>query len=424
MNKRVVITGMGVIAPNATGVKNLQQTLYHGHSGIRFIDELKNLKFACQVGGIPNISTSPHIKFLDQYELSQADISIKYSVLAAIEASIQAKIEIPEINSIKINNDIGVIVGSCYSGTEIFTRKMFPYVNSGNTKRLGSQIIEHWMPSGSAAAISKIFATGNQLSANSSACSTGTEAIIMAYERIKSGNAKIMFAGGTDPYSPYAWAGFDSMRLLSRNYNNNPEKASRPMSSSANGFVPSAGAGVLIIEELESALERNVKILAEIKSAYSNSGGQRNGGSMTATNQEQAKRCIETSLTLAEINATEIDLISGHLTGTIADEKEINIWHKALNLKDQNPFINAPKSIFGHLIGAAGAVETIASIIQLQNNFIHPSINCEDLKPEIEAIWGTDKIPQKTITDKDINLIAKAGFGFGDVNTCIILKKW
>ncbi|HNQ67648.1 MAG TPA: beta-ketoacyl-[acyl-carrier-protein] synthase family protein [Bacteroidales bacterium] len=424
MKNRVVITGIGIVSPIGTGINSFKNALFQGHSGIKFIDELANLNFACQVGGIPEISSSPFINIINNNELAEADTAIKYAVLAGIEAWSSAGFKIPSNNSVLTNNNTGAIIGSCYTGTEIFVRKMYPLICNGNVKKLGSQIVEHWMPSGSAAALSKILALSNQTTSNSSACSTSIESIIMAYERIQSKKAKVMLAGGTDPYSPYAWAGFDSMRLLCRKFNENPKSASRPMSNSAAGFVPSSGAGVLIIEEYEHAKSRKANILAEIIGTAINSGGQRNGGSMTSPNSLQVINCITKALNQANISGEDISLISGHLTGTMADSIEVSNWAKALNLKDNFPYINAPKSMLGHMIGAAGAVETIAAVLQLHEDFVHPSINCEDLHPEIKKIWDQNKIPHNIIHNAGLKYIAKAGFGFGDVNSCLILKKF
>ena len=423
MSNRVVITGLGVVSPIGTGINDFLYSLKNGTSGIKQIEELVNLNFACTVGGIPDISNSEFLSFIEQNELAEADISIKYTVIAGMEAWISAGLNIPETNSDKINDNAGAIIGTCAGGVEIFMRKMLPLISTGKVKRLGSQIIEHWMSSGSVAALSKILALANQTTSNSSACSTGLEAIIMAYDRIKSRKAKIMLAGGSEPYSPYAWGGFDSMRLLSRKYNENPKSASRPMSNSASGFVPSAGAGIIILEDYEHAKNRKANILAEIIGTAINSGGQRQGGTMTSPNSQQVISCITQALEEADITGKDIDLISGHLTGTIADSIEVNNWKTALNLNNKFPYINAPKSMLGHAIGAAGAIETIATILQIQHKFIHPTINCEDLNPEIKSTWNKNKIPIETIEDIEINYAMKASFGFGDVNSCIILKK-
>ena len=423
MSKRVAITGLGVVSSIGTGINNFLHSLKNGISGIKYIEELSSLNFACRIGGMPDTSDSKFLAFIKNNELIEADSSIQYSVIAGLEAWISAGLNIPETNSDKINDNAGAIIGTGAGGVEIFMRKMLPLVSTGNVKKLGSQIIEHWMPSGSAATLSKILALANQTSSNSSACSTGLEAIIMAYDRIKSGKAKIMLAGGSEPYSPYAWGGFDSMRLLCRKYNDTPEQASRPMSISAAGFVPSAGAGILILEDYEHAKKRKAKIYAEIIGGEINSGGQRQGGTMTSPNPQQVINCISKTLEEANVSGNDIDLISGHLTGTMADSIEIKNWKTALNLKNKFPYINATKSLLGHSLGAAGAIETIATILQIQHKFIHPTINCEDLNPEIKSTWNKNKIPIETIEDIEINYAMKASFGFGDVNSCIILKK-
>jgi 3-oxoacyl-(acyl-carrier-protein) synthase len=415
---------MGVIAPNGCGIDNFKDALITGKSGIKYIGELSNYNFSCKVGGVPDIDSANYLNVLKKYDLIEADTSVKYAVLAGIEAWLNSGFEIPDLFEPNTNDDFGAIVGTCFGGLEIFSRKIHPFVTSGNVKKLGSRIIENLMPSGSAAALSWILALSNQTSANSSACSTGTEAVILACERIRKGKAMLMLAGGTEPYTPFCWAGFDSMRILNNKFNDNPEKASRPMSESAAGFVPAAGAGILILEELEHALQRNAKIYAEIIGLSANSGGQRNGGSMNASNNESAIKCIKNAISDAGIKGSEIDLISAHLTGTKADLQEIENWIESLNIVNNFPYINSPKSMTGHMIGAAGAVETIAAVLQLSGNFVHPSINCEDINQDIANIYPSSKIPQNAIINAQLNYVAKAGFGFGDVNSCIILKKY
>ena len=177
-----------------------------------------------------------------------------------------------------------------------------------------------------------------------------------------------------------------------------------------------------MLEELETALARGAQIYAEILGAEVNSGGQRNGGSMTAPSPQGVIRCIKTALSRAKIKPEDIDLINGHLTGTFADPQEIGNWQKALGLSPKNfPLIQATKSLIGHALGAAGGLECVAAALQLKHGFVHGSVNCEDLHPEL--LDYRDKIPQKTIS-KDIKIVAKASFGFGDVNGCIIFKKW
>jgi 3-oxoacyl-(acyl-carrier-protein) synthase len=241
--------------------------------------------------------------------------------------------------------------------------------------------------------------------------------------RIRAGLAKRVLVGGSEGSSPYIWAGFDAMRVIARKYNDQPERASRPMSASANGFVPGSGGALLLLEELDTALARGVRIYAEVLGGYINCGGHRQGGSMTAPNPEGVKRCVKGAIADAAIEPGAIDAINGHLTATFADPYEVKSWSEALGRGPADfPYINSTKSMIGHGLGAAGSMECVAVVLQLYKGFIHPSINCEDLHPELEAF--ADKIPHKVINKPDINIIAKAGFGFGDVNSCLIFKKW
>jgi 3-oxoacyl-(acyl-carrier-protein) synthase len=222
----------------------------------------------------------------------------------------------------------------------------------------------------------------------------------------------------------YSWGGFDAMRVMTYKHNESPEEGSRPMSKTASGFVPGSGGGALVLESLESAVERKATIYAEVLGGNVNSGGQRNGGSLTAPNAEAVQKCIADSIIDANISSSEIDAINGHLTATSKDALEIENWTKALNRKgDTFPYINSLKSQVGHCLAASGAIESVASVLQIKEQFIFPNINCEDAHPEILDLISEDKIVTKSI-QKEINIVAKASFGFGDVNACVIFKKY
>jgi 3-oxoacyl-(acyl-carrier-protein) synthase len=281
------------------------------------------------------------------------------------------------------------------------------------------------MASGVSAYLSGMLGLGNWITTNSSACSTGTEAILMGYERIKYGQAKRMLVGSCSDSGPYIWAGFDAMKVITYKHNDNPQIASRPMSATASGFVPGSGAGALILESLQSAIERGAKIYGEVLGGAVNAGGQRGTGSITAPNSLAVQRCISTALQNANVHASQIDLINGHLTATTKDATEINNWSAALNRKGNDfPYIHSLKGMTGHCLSAAGAIECVAAVLGLQNDFIFPSINCEDVHPEIAALIAPEKIPHQIIKNAKLQTIAKASFGFGDVNACIILKKY
>ncbi|MDY7395776.1 beta-ketoacyl-[acyl-carrier-protein] synthase family protein [Aureibaculum sp. 2210JD6-5] len=421
MKNRVVITGLGVVAPNGVGVADFTHALKNGVSGIKFYQELADLNFSCCIGGIPNISEEKKSEYFTDLQLRNFNSSgILYGCIAGTDAWKDAGLSINDEN---VDFESGTIFGTGTSGIEKFREAIYK-LDDGQVRRLGSTVVAQTMASGVSAYLGGMLGLGNQVSTNSSACSTGTEAILMGYERIKNGKAKRMLVGSCSDHGPYLWGGFDAMRVMTYKHNDSPEKGSRPMSASASGFVPGSGAGALLLESLESALERNATIYAEVLGGTVNSGGQRNGGTMTAPNSEAVQRCISEAVENSGINAKEIDLINGHLTATSKDPDEIENWVKALNRKGKDfPYIQSTKSMVGHCLAAAGAIESVASIIQLKEGFIAPTINCEDVHHEILNLIDEDKIP-KVLIKKELNLIAKASFGFGDVNACVIFRKF
>ena len=422
MKNRVVITGLGVVAPNGVGVADFTKAIKTGMSGITFHQSLKDKGFSCCIGGIPTISEEKKAAYLSPLQLRGFNsTSILYGCIAGMDAWKDAGFK--EGENSNLDYDSGLIFGTGTSGIEKFREAIYK-IDDQKVRRLGSTSVVQTMASGISAYLGGILGMGNQVTTNSSACTTGTEALLMGFERIKNGKAKRMLVGSSSDSSLYTWGGFDAMRVMSYKHNDSPEKGSRPMSETAAGFVPGSGAGALVLESLESALERKATIYAEVLGGDINSGGQRNGGTLTAPNSDAVQRCITNALVDAQISSNEIDLINGHLTATSKDALEIENWTKALQRKGtQFPYINSLKSMVGHCLAAAGAIESVASVIQLKEQFVFPNINCEDIHPEISALIAREKVPQKAI-EKKINIIAKASFGFGDVNACVIFKKY
>ncbi|GAA0756920.1 beta-ketoacyl-[acyl-carrier-protein] synthase family protein [Psychroflexus lacisalsi] len=417
---RVVITGMGIVAPNATGLSQFEQAIKVGKSGIEFHQQLKDLKFSCQIGGIPEISQvilDNNFTALEQRGLLATGLI--YGGIAGQEAWKDAQLEIND----ELDTDTGIIFGTGVLGVEKL-REAFNKIDDKQVRRLGSTSVLQTMASGISAFLGGKLGCGNQVTSNSSACTTGTEALLMGCERIQYGKAKRMLVGSCSDSGPYVWGGFDALRILPYQYNDTPELASQPMSATASGFVPSSGAGALMLESLESALERGANIYAEVLGGHINSGGQREHGSMTAPNSTAVKSCISQAVVDAGVNSEEIDLINGHLTATAMDATEIENWSQALRLKGKDfPYINSLKSHVGHALAAAGSLELVSSVLELKGGFIFPNLNCEMVHPDILKLIDEDKIPRKLI-EKKINLLAKASFGFGDVNACVILKSY
>ena len=420
---KVVVTGLGVVAPNGYGLEAYTEALREGVSGIRHIGLHEELKFACTVGGIPEGIDEMSEAYFQPDELLAMNSSHRFGCIAAIDAWTDAGLQRPDPADDRVYWEAGAVIGTGIGGLDTAGEKLIPFVDAGRVRRLGSTMVEQVMGSGVSARVAGLLSLGNQVTANSSACSTGTEAIIEGCQRIRAGLAERMLCGGTEGYSQYAWAGFDSMRVLCRSHNDEPEKASRPMSASAGGFVPGSGAAMLHLESLESAQIRGARIYAEILGGAINCGGHRRGGSMTAPNAEGVQRCIRAAVADAAIDPDEVDAISGHLTATGADPKEVASWAKALQRSPEAfPAITSTKSMIGHALGAAGALESVACVLMLRERFVHPSINCEDVHPEIEKYAGS--IPHVVREMPELNTMVKAGFGFGDVNACAIFRRW
>lgn len=422
MEKRVVMTGLGIVAPNGVGLEAFTHALKNGISGIKHDAELERLQFSCQISGTPEISEELKNHYFSELELRNFNSTgILYGVIAGMDAWKDADLPVEHYEN--PDWDSGTIFGTGTSGIEKFRESIYK-IDDFQTRKLGSTAVAQTMNSGISAYLGGKLGLGNQVTTNSSACTTGTESILMAYERIKSGQAKRMLAGSTSDSGPYIWGGFDAMKVCTFKHNETPEQGSRPMSATASGFVPGSGAGALLLEDLDSALARGVRIYAEVLGGNVNSGGQRGLGTMTAPNPVAVQKCIADALSNSGITSDAIDVINGHLTATSKDSLEIRNWSEALDRKGTDfPFINSLKSMIGHGLSASGSMESVASVLQVYYGFVFPNINCGDLHPEITDVIDASCIPQQLI-EKDITILAKASFGFGDVNGCVIFKKY
>ena len=421
MKHRVVITGMGVCAPNGVGLKEFEKAIFLGKSGVRFHQKLADLNFGCQIAGEPEIPEAMLERYFTPLQLRDLQSSgIEYGMIAGVDAWEDAGLKPTEKDTVDYGS--GIVFGVSLLGAEKFRSAIY-LTDEGKVKRLGSTSVLQTMASGISAYLGGYLGCGNQVTTNSSACTTGLESVLMGYERVRNGDAVRMLVGSCNDSGPYIWGGFDAMRVLTKKYNDNPEVGSRPMQEDANGFVPGSGAGALVLETLESAKARGAKIYAEVLGGAVNSGGQRNGGTMTAPNSEAVQHCIQSAVKNSNIKPKEIDTINGHLTATGMCPTEIKNWSEALGLTgDEFPYINSLKSMTGHCLAASGSIETVATILELKHNKVFGNVNGSNVHPNIIDIIDKKKIPQKTI-DIPVTIAAKASFGFGDVNCCMLFKK-
>ncbi|RZM24516.1 MAG: beta-ketoacyl-[acyl-carrier-protein] synthase family protein, partial [Pedobacter sp.] len=229
MANRVVITGMGVVAPNGVGLKAFETALRCGQSGIRFDEDLEKLHFSCQISGKPQLTEAVIAESFSTLELRNFNSTgIMYGVIAGLEAWKDAGL--PINTSDEPSWDYGMVFGSGTSGIDRFREAIYA-IDEGNVRRLGSTVVIQTMNSGVTAYLAGKLGLGNQTITNSSACSTGTESLLMAYERVRDGKASVVLSGATSDSGPYIWGGFDAMKVCTYKSNQSPETASRPMSA-------------------------------------------------------------------------------------------------------------------------------------------------------------------------------------------------
>lgn len=418
---RVVVTGLGVVAPGATGVAAFERVLTSGRSVVRYDPRLERLNFNCRVSGQCSLDAYTLAATLNDLEQRRwTSTGIRFAAVAGLEAlSASGLMTSPDVPDVRRS----VVFGSSAPSLDVL-RDAFALTDAGKAKKLGSSAVELQMPSTPAAHLAARFAAGGQVTCNSAACATGVEALLMGYERIRSGCADVVVVGSTEAESPHLWSGFDAMRVLSYKHNAAPEQASRPLSASANGLVPAAGAGALVLERMSIAQARRATLFAEVLGGHVNCGAQRQGGSMSAQNPQAMRRCIEQALLNACVEPRVVDAISGHLTATRADPVEVACWADALQRRgDTFPWLNAPKALWGHALTASGAIELVASVIQLRLGFLHGVPNCEDLHPAVTASLEPRRVVRETFQPARLQTLVKASFGFGDVNACVVLGK-
>ncbi|BAC24554.1 fabB [Wigglesworthia glossinidia endosymbiont of Glossina brevipalpis] len=404
--RRVVITGLGLLSSIGNNKEEVLNSLKSGKSGINFSQELKDSGMRSQIWG--NIKTDVSGIISRKTSRFMSDASI-YAYLSMEQAIFDAKLNFNIIS----NNRTGLIVGSGGGSpkNQVYGSDAMRY---RGLRGVGPYIVTKAMASGISACLSTPFKIRGINYSITSACSTSAHCIGNAMEMIKFGKQDVMFAGGGEELCWEMACEFDAMGALSTSYNNFPQKASRAYDSNRDGFVISGGGGIIVLEELKHALSRNAFIYAEII-GY---GATSDGSDMVIPSGEGAVRCMK--MALENLDVSSIDYLNVHGTSTsIGDIKELNAIKETFG--ENSPMISSTKSMTGHALGAAGVHEIIFSILMLNNNFIAPSINIENLDKKAKDL--DMKIITK-YTKYDLNYVMSNSFGFGGTNATLILKKY
>ena len=411
--KRVVITGMGAITPIGNNLKEYNQSLFDGISGCKSITRFDASKFktrfACE------LKNYDPLNYFDKKESRKMDAFAQYGLIVAEEALQDSGIDLNKIDK----NKFGVIWGSGVGGIETFQNELINFSENNKNPRFNPFFIPKLIPDICPGLISIKYGLRGPNFATVSACASASNAIIDSYNYIKSGTSDIIITGGSEAaVNETGIGGFNALKALSER-NDSPETASRPFDKERDGFVLGEGGGGLILENYDHAIKRNAKIHAEIIGF----GMSCDAHHITAPHPdgEGARLVMNNAINNANIKKEEIDYINVHGTSTpLGDKSEIFAIENVFNEHAYNINISSTKSMTGHLLGAAGAIESIASIISINKGFVPPTINHfnydEEFSPKLNLTLNK-------IQKKDINIVINNTFGFGGHNTSIVFKK-
>lgn len=409
---------MGLICSLGKSKEELWDNLVNGRSGISKMDFFPNVntsKDICRVGAICR-DFKPE-EFLDPKVIRRTDRFIQLALCASIIAIRDAKLDMANYPK---PEQIGVVVGSAAGGilTIIEQHNILKEKGPGRVSPFTIPSMIANMPAGY---ISIYHNAKGPLSCTVTACATGTSCIGDALRNIQSGKADVMFAGGCEaPLTDVSIAAFGAARTLSTNFNDKPEKSSRPFERDRDGFVMGEGAGILILEEMEHAKARGANIYCEL-AGY---GATSDASDVVSPSPDGdgAARAIKLAIEDAHSKPEEVEYINAHATSTIVgDVVEVVAVKRVFGDKIKKGLIpiSSTKSMHGHLLGATGAVEAIACVMALQTNTLPPTINLDHPDPQCDL----DFIPHKARKVKDLNLVISNSFGFGGHNTCLVFRK-
>lgn len=410
--KRVVVTGLGALTPLGNTIEEFWNNAKNGMSGAKPITRFDathfKTQFACE---IPEIDLNKH---LDRNEIRKSDPFTQYGLYAATEAVIDSGLDIPNMNPF----DIGVIWGSGQGGMTTFEAEVKAYVANDLKPRFNPFFVPKMITNMASGMISMKFGTMGINYTTVSACATANSALMDAYNYIKLGKAKVFITGGSEsPLSEASIGGFTAMRAMSTR-NDDPKTASRPFDIDRDGFVMGEGAGAIILEDYEHAKARGAKIYAEIVGAAMTSDAYH----ISATHPEGigAAKAMELAIEEAGISLHQVNSINMHATSTpVGDISELNAIKKVFGNQSGHLHLAATKSMTGHLLGAAGAIEGILSILSVRDNVVPPIINTQNVDPKVpedlSLVIGDARETQ-------VDVVVSNSFGFGGHNAIVVFK--
>ncbi|MDY6862862.1 MAG: beta-ketoacyl-ACP synthase II [Thermodesulfobacteriota bacterium] len=411
MRKRVAVTGIGLITPVGIGINETWSSICKGKSGIRKVEKIDSSGLKTKIAG--EVTDFDPNLYMDKKLQKRSDPFLQFAVAASKMAVEDAEIEITSSNSYRI----GVLLGTGFGGLQTL-EKNHTILQERGPEKVSPFLIPMMLANMAPGIVAIELGLKGPNTCVVTACASSSHSIGEAYHLISRGDADVMITGGTEAsITPLMISGFNSMGALSTR-NDAPEKASRPFDRDRDGFVPGEGAGVLILEELSHALKRGARIYAEII-GYGLTGDAYHITAISPDG-EGAVRCMKQAIEGASISPQDIDYINAHGTSTPLNDISETRAIKAVFGDNSLKFpVSSTKSMTGHLLGAAGGVEAIISILAINNNFVPPTINLENPDPECDL----DYVPNKSREEK-LNIVMSNSFGFGGTNATLIFKRF
>lgn len=410
MNKRVVITGMGVVSSLGFDIDTFWNNIKEGKSGISKVERMDTTDLPTKVGA--EIKDFKPGEYMDKKEARRMDRYNQFAMAATKLAMENANIDLEKIDPYRF----GVVVGSGIGGIETLENQQEVLLNKG-VGRVSPFFIPMMIPNMASGRIAMQYKAKGHNECVVTACATSTNALGDAFKVIQRGDADIMITGGAEAaITPLSYAGFCNMKAMSTN--EDPQTASRPFDADRDGFVMGEGAGVLLMEELEHAQKRGANILAEIV-GY---GCTNDAHHITspAPEGEGSARCMNNAIKDAQIEPSQVDYINAHGTSTDYNDRFETMAIKTVFSNNTDEIcVSSTKSMTGHLLGAAGAVESIISICAIRDGIVPPTINYKTPDPECDL----DYVPNKS-REKEVNYVLSNSFGFGGCNATLVFKKF
>ncbi|WP_103069763.1 beta-ketoacyl-[acyl-carrier-protein] synthase family protein [Aquimarina sediminis] len=404
--RRVVITGMGIYSCIGKNLEEVKESLYNGRSGIIFDEGRKKIGYrSCLTGMVeePNLK-----KLLSRRQRISLGQEGTYAYVATLEALKNANID----QSFLDQNEVGILYGNDSTAKSVI-ESVDKIREKKDTTLVGSGAIFKGMNSSVTMNLSTIFKLKGINFTISAACASGSHAIGMAYQLIKSGLQDCIICGGAQEINELAMGSFDGLGVFSVN-EKDPQKASRPFDTNRDGLVPSGGGATLVVESYESAIKRGANILGEII-GY---GFSSNGEHISTPNVDGPSRAMKKAIQQAEIKTSDIDYVNAHATSTpVGDANEAKAIFDVFG--EDGPYVSSTKSMTGHECWMAGASEVIYSMLMMQHSFVAPNINLETPDDQASQL----NLVSKTL-DKKIDVFLSNSFGFGGTNSAVIIKKY